>query len=319
MEEVTDPPFRFFCKRFGADLMFSEFVSSEALIRGVNKTVLKLEIDPGEHPYAIQLYGRNIASMVESAIIAAAHKPDIIDLNFGCPVKKVALKGAGAGMLRDVPMMIKMTREIVRAVDLPVTVKTRLGWDHESRNIVQVAERLQDTGIRAISIHGRTRDQLYRGEADWTLIGAVKNNPRMVIPVIGNGDITSPHRALEAFDRYGVDGIMIGRAAIGRPWIFREIRHYLDTGQLMPPPLVSEQVDLILEHLNRVLRVREERKAIVSMRRFFAVAFKSLADFRETRIRLLQVTSLDEVIEVLDLIRNRWGDQPVYSSAPVTK
>jgi len=319
MEDVTDPPFRHFCKRFGADLMFSEFVSSDALIRGVNKTMRKLEIDPDEHPYAIQLYGRNIASMVESARIAESYQPDFIDLNFGCPVKKVAFKGAGAGLLRDVPTMIKMTREIVRAVKLPVTVKTRLGWDEESKNIVDIAERLQDTGIRAISIHGRTRNQLYSGVADWTLIGEVRNNPRMCIPVIGNGDITNPHKAKEAFDRYGVDAVMIGRAAIGRPWLFRDIRHYLDTGELLPPPRVHEQVELIREHLKRVLRDRDERRAILSMRRFFAVSFKSLPDFKETRIRLLQAATLDEACAILDLIREKWGEQPVYSSVEELK
>ena len=318
MEDVTDAPFRYMCKRYGADMLFSEFVSSEALIRGVNKTIKKMEIQPEEHPYAIQLYGKKISSMIESARIAAEMKPDVIDLTFGCPVKKGALKGAVAGLLTDVPLMIKMTREVVRAVDLPVTVKTRLGWDDTSQNIVQIAEMLQDTGIAALTIHGRTRAQMYRGQADWTLIGAVKNNPRMKIPIIGNGDIDSPEKALLAFENYGVDAVMVGRASIGRPWIFKEIRHYLDTGEKLSPLTVSQQIDLILEQFHKALDSKDARRAVLSMRRFFAVSFKGLARFRETRIRLLQANEPEMVLEILEEIRRNWGDQEL-SSVPLNE
>jgi len=314
MENVTDATFRYFCKKFGADLLYSEFVSSEALIRGVNKTVRKMHIDEAEHPYAIQLYGNRIASMIESVRIAETFNPDLIDLNFGCPAKKVAMKGAGAGMLKDVPLMIKMTREIVKATRLPVTVKTRLGWDQQSINIKDVAEQLQDTGIRAITIHGRTRTQMYQGEADWELIGEVKNNPRMHIPVIGNGDVDSPEKAKWCFEQYGVDAIMIGRAAIGRPWIFREIRYYLDTGELLPPVTVTEQVKLLRDHFQRVLAIRDEYRAILSMRRFFATSFKGLYGFRESRIRLLQATTPEDINIILSEIIRKWGDQPAYAS-----
>lgn len=315
MEDVTDPAFRFMCKKYGVDLMYSEFVSSEALIRGVNRTLQKMEIHPYEHPYAIQLYGKNIESMVKSAKLTEEMKPDIIDINYGCPVKKVAMKGAGAGLMKDVPLMIKMTREIVKATSLPVTVKTRLGWDDDSKNIVELAEMLQDTGIAALTIHGRTRAQMYRGEADWKLIGEVKNNPRMKIPIIGNGDITSPQKAKEAFDRYGVDAIMIGRAAIGRPWIFREVKHFLHTGELLPPITVSDQVDLIIEQLNKAMEWKEARRSVVSMRRFFAVSFKGLRNFKETRIKLLQAKELEDVMSILEEIRKKWGNQ-LLSSVP---
>jgi len=315
MEDVTDYAFRYMCKRFGADLMFSEFVSSEALIRGVNKTLQKMEIFPYEHPYGIQLYGKNIDSMVQSAQLTEEMKPDLIDLNFGCPVKKVAMKGAGAGLLTEVPHMIKMTREIVRATSLPVTVKTRLGWDADSKNIVEIAEMLQDTGIAALTIHGRTRAQMYRGDADWTLIGEVKNNPRMKIPIIGNGDITDPVKAREAFERYGVDAIMIGRASIGRPWIFKEVKHYLQTGELLPPITVSDQVDMIIEQLEKGLERKNPVRGVLSMRRFFAVAFKGLRNFKTTRIRLLRANDLEEVMAILNEIKANWGDQ-VLSSVP---
>lgn len=315
MEDVTDAAFRFMCKKYGADLMYSEFVSSEALIRGVNSTIKKMEILQYEHPYGIQLYGKNIESMVKSARLTEEMKPDLIDINYGCPVKKVAMKGAGAGLMKDVPLMIKMTREIVRATSLPVTVKTRLGWDDDSKNIVELAERLQDTGIAALTIHGRTRAQMYKGEADWTLIGMVKNNPRMTIPIIGNGDITSPEIAKNAFDKFGVDAIMIGRAAIGRPWLFKEIRHYLDTGEYLPPVRVSDQVDVIIEQLDKALERKEPTRGVISMRRFFAVSFKGLWNFKDTRIKLLQASDLDEVLNILEEIRSTWGDQ-VLSSVP---
>lgn len=320
MEDVTDPPFRLMCKRFGADLMFSEFVSADALIRNVNSTVKKLHINPLEKPYGIQLYGREIEPMVEAAKIAEQAEPDLIDLNFGCPVKKVAMKGAGAGLLRDIPLMIRMTQEVVKATRLPVTVKTRLGWDDNSKVIVDLAERLQDTGIAAITIHGRTRAQMYTGNADWTLIGEVRNNPKMHIPVIGNGDIDNALKAKEAFDKYGVDAVMIGRAAIARPAIFREVRHYLDTGELMPPLSVREQAGYLREHIALVIPDREEGRAVRSMRRFFAVAFKGLPDFKETRIKLLQTDTFEGVYTLLDQIVERWGDLPAYSSAePVAK
>jgi len=313
MEDVTDPPFRYLCKKFGADMMYSEFVSSDALSRKVKKTLEKMEIHPGERPFGIQLYGRNIKAMIESARITEAWEPDLIDLNFGCTVKKVAMKGAGAGLLKDVPLMIKMTREVVDATSLPVTVKTRLGWDDDSKNIVELALRLQDTGIKALTIHGRTRAQVYSGKADWILIGEVKNHPRIHIPVIGNGDIDSPRKAREMFDKYGVDAIMVGRAAIGRPRLFKEIRHYLDTGELLPPLTVSDQVELISEHMHKVLEAKDPRRAVLSMRRFFAVSFKGLYNFRETRIRLLQADTPDLVFDILGEIRDKWGDQLLNS------
>lgn len=313
MEDVTDPPFRLMCKKFGVDMMYSEFISSDALIRNVRKSIEKMEIYPEEHPFGIQLYGRDIQAMAGSARIVESWKPDLIDLNFGCPVKKVAMKGAGAGMLRDVPLMIKMTREVVKAAGLPVTVKTRLGWDEGNRNIVELARRLQDTGIAAIAIHGRSRSQMYGGKADWSLIGEVKNDPGIHIPVIGNGDIDSPQKAKEMFNRYGVDAVMIGRAAIGQPWIFRDVRHYLDTGELLPPFTVAEQVSLVTEHLTTVLEKKDPRRAVFSMRRFFAVSFKGLHNFRETRIRLLQADNPGAVFAILSEINDRWGDQPLSS------
>jgi len=314
MEDVTDAPFRLLCKRYGVDLMFSEFVASEAVIRKISKTLQKMEIHPDEHPYGIQLYGKEISSMVESAKIAEQYEPDLIDLNFGCPVKKIAMKGAGAGMLRDIPQLLKMTEAVVKATNLPVTVKTRLGWDDSSKIIVELAEQLQDTGITALTIHGRTRAQMYLGEADWTLIGEVKNNPKIHIPIIGNGDIDTPLKAKLAFDTYGVDAVMIGRAAIGRPWLFKEVRHFLDTGELLPPVLVREQAELVREHVTMATSDRTEVRAIRSMRRFFSVYFKGLPDFRDTRVKLLQAESFEEVDRLLDLIVDRWGHLPAYSS-----
>jgi nifR3 family TIM-barrel protein len=312
MEDVTDAPFRLLCKRFGVDLMFSEFVASEAVIRNISSTLQKMEIHPSEHPYGIQLYGKEISSMVESAKIAEQYEPDLIDLNFGCPVKKIAMKGAGAGMLRDIPQLVKMTGAVVKATKLPVTVKTRLGWDETSKIIVELAEQLQDTGIAALTIHGRTRAQMYLGEADWTLIGEVKNNPRMHIPIIGNGDIDTPLKAKQAFDRYGVDAVMIGRAAIGRPWLFRDIRHFLNTGELLPPQTVEEQVKLVREHVAMSAEGRSEIRAVRSMRRFFSVYFKGLPDFRETRVKLLQVETFAAVSMLLDQIVERWGRMPAW-------
>ncbi len=308
MEDITDPSFRMICKSYGADFMYTEFISSDGLIRDGKKSVKKLDIYDFERPIGIQLYGHLIGPMVEAALIAEAAKPELIDINFGCPVKKIANRGAGAGMLKNIPLMLEMTRAIVKAVKLPVTVKTRLGWDDDSKIIVDVAERLQDAGIKAIAIHGRTRMQLYKGSADWTLTGEVKNNPRMTIPVIGNGDIDGPEKAKEMFDKYGVDGIMIGRAAVGRPWIFRDIRHYLDTGKLSPEPTVNEKVDLTFRHLEKSLEYKEGNKAVYEMRRHFSNYFKGLPHFKETRLKLLTTLEVDDLKNILNGIKQKWGD-----------
>lgn len=288
--------------------MYTEFISSDGLIREGKKSVKKLDIYDFERPIGIQLYGHLIDAMVEAALIAEEAKPELIDINFGCPVKKIANRGAGAGMLRNIPLMIKMTEAIVKAVKIPVTVKTRLGWDDENKNIVEIAERLQDTGIKAITIHGRTRAQLYKGVADWTLIGAVKDNPRMNIPVIGNGDINGPLKAKEMFNTYGVDGIMIGRATVGRPWIFRDIRHYLETGELLPERTVSEKADIALLHLDKSLEYKEGQKAIYEMRRHLSNYFKGIPHFKETRLRLLTSVDIDTIKSIIEEIRQKWGD-----------
>jgi tRNA-dihydrouridine synthase B len=308
MEDITDPSFRMVCKMNGADFMYTEFVSSDGLIRDGRKSVKKLDIYDFERPIGIQLYGHLIDSMVEAALIAEKAKPELIDINFGCPVKKIANRGAGAGMLRNIPLMIEMTEAIVKAVRLPVTVKTRLGWDEESKNIVEISERLQDVGIQALTIHGRTRVQFYKGEADWTLIGAVKNNQRMKIPIIGNGDIDSPVKAREMFDRYGVDGIMIGRATVGRPWIFRDISHYINTGELLPEPTVNEKAGLALLHLEKSLEYKEGRRAIFEMRRHLSNYFKGLSHFKETRLKLLTAVEVDDIRRIINEIREKWGD-----------
>jgi nifR3 family TIM-barrel protein len=308
MEDITDPSFRMVCKANGVDFMYTEFISSDGLIRNGNKSVQKLDIYEFERPIGIQLYGHITDAMVEAAVIAEEAKPDLIDINFGCPVKKIANRGAGAGMLRNIPLMIEMTSAIVKSVKLPVTVKTRLGWDEENKNIEEVAEQLQDVGIQAITIHGRTRAQLYKGTADWTLIGAVKNNPRIKIPVIGNGDIDSPVKAREMFDRYGVDGIMIGRAAVGRPWIFRDIRHYLSTGELLPEPTVREKADMALLHFRRSLEYKEGKRAIFEMRRHFSNYFKGLPNFKETRLRLLTCQDEEEIKSIIEETGQKWGD-----------
>lgn len=308
MEDITDPSFRCLCKLNGADFMYTEFISSDGLIRDGLKSVNKLNIYDFERPIGIQLYGHLTDAMVEAALIAETAKPELIDINFGCPVKKIANRGAGAGMLRNIPLMVEMTKAIVRAVRLPVTIKTRIGWDEENRNIVEIAERLQDAGISALTIHGRTRVQLFKGSADWTLIGEVKNNPRMKIPVIGNGDIDGPVKAREMFDRYGVDGIMIGRATVGRPWIFRDIRHFMDTGEILPEPTVSEKAELALFHLEKSLEFKEGIRAIYEMRRHLSNYFKGLPHFRETRLTLLTSPEPDQVRELINEIRTRWGD-----------
>jgi tRNA-dihydrouridine synthase B len=307
MEDVTDPSFRFICKQFGADMVYTEFIPSDGLIRDAKKSVKKLEMFAEERPVGIQLYGHLIDSMVEAARIAEEAGPDLIDINFGCPVRKIANRGAGAGMLCNIPLMVEMTTAIVKAVKLPVTVKTRLGWDDNSRNIVDIAEQLQDAGISAITIHGRTRAQLYKGNADWTLIGAVKNNPRMNIPVIGNGDIVSPQSARTAFDQYGVDGIMIGRATVGQPWLFKEIDHFLTSGELLPPMDLLRKVELAKIQFVKSLEIKGIPRGIFEMRRHFSNYFKGLPDFRDIRMKL--VTSLDpvEINNLLDLIGIRYS------------
>ena len=308
MEDVTDPSFRYMCKRFGADVVYTEFISSDGLIRDAAKSLKKLEIDDAERPVGIQLYGHLVEPMVEAARMAEAAGPDIIDINFGCPVKKIAGRGAGSGMMRDVPLMVEMTRRIVEAVGKPVTVKTRLGWDDESKNIEEIALRLQDVGIAALTIHGRTRAQMYRGEADWTLIGKVKNNPRIHIPIIGNGDVDSGPKAAEMFDRYGVDGVMIGRATYGRPWIFREVKHYLATGEVLPQPSVCERVEIAKEHLRKSLEIKGEYVGILEMRRHLSNYFKGLPDFKPTRLKLVTLLDIPELFATLDSIAERWGD-----------
>lgn len=310
MEDVTDIPFRQLCKKYGADLMYTEFVSADAIIRDIASSMKKLTIMAEERPVGIQIYGREIEPMVEAAKIVEEAGPDIIDINFGCPVKKIAGKGAGAGMLRDIPKMVKMTEEIVKVVKhTPVTVKTRLGWDENTKYVVDTAERLQDVGISAITIHGRTRAQMYTGEADWTLIGEVKNNPRMHIPVIGNGDICTAQRAKECFDRYGVDAIMIGRASIGRPWVFEEVKHYLQTGELLDAPLIPEQTARLKQQLQSTLDwIGDERRAIMHIRRHLAVSFKGLPDFRQLKIRMLKAPTIAEVFQCLDEIADAYPE-----------
>jgi len=312
MEDVTYKSFRYMCKKYGADVMYTEFIASEALIRDVAKTKRKMTLFEFDRPVAIQIYGSNIDSMVQAAKVAEEFQPDFIDINFGCPMKKIAGKGAGAGLLRDIPKMVKMAGEVVKAVNLPVTAKTRLGWDHDDKPIVSVAEQLQDVGIQALAIHGRTRSQIYSGEADWSLIAAVKQNPRMIIPIIGNGDITGPEAAKAFYEQSGVDGLMIGRGSIGRPWIFREVRHYLNTGELLPSPLVPEVVENVKEQLQQSVSWKDDpKRAILEMRRHFARYFPNLKDFKEQRIRLLQALEYDEVMAILDEIAEKYAHQRV--------
>ncbi len=307
MEDVTDASFRLICREMGADMVYTEFVSAEALVRDVKSTVRKLHIDQRERPVAIQIYGREQDAMVEAAKIVEQVGPDLIDINFGCPVKKVASKGAGAGMLRDIPKMLRITAEVVKAVSLPVTVKTRLGWDCENKIICDLGPRLQDCGIKALTVHGRTRSQMYTGEADWSLIGALKEDPRMEIPVIGNGDITNAEKARDAFDRYGVDGVMIGRASFGAPWIFREVRELLDTGTATPIP-VEEKLALLKRQISESVERIDEYRGILHIRRHLAASplFKGLHDFRQTRIRLLRIEKYDELLSLLDEIAGQW-------------
>lgn len=302
MEDVTDVGFRLLCKEFGADMVYTEFVSADALIRSVDKTCQKLHILEQERPVAIQIYGRDVESMVEAARIVENAKPDIIDINFGCPVKRVACKGAGAGMLQNIPLMLEITREVVKAVNIPVTVKTRLGWDCEHKIITTLAEQLQDCGIAALAIHGRTRSQMYNGEADWTLIGEVKNNPRIHIPIIGNGDVTSAQIAKEKFDRYGVDAIMVGRATFGRPWIFKEIKHLLETGDDLPPLSIDECLAALRRQVEESVGRIDEYRGILHIRRHLAATpiFKGIPNFRDTRIQMLRANTLEELYAVME-------------------
>lgn len=316
MEDVTDPSFRYMCKKFGADMVYTEFVSSDGLIRDAAKSLAKLSVNDGERPVGIQIYGHLIEPMVESAVIAEGAGPDIIDINFGCPMKKIAGRGAGSGMMRDVPLMVEMTRRIVEAVQLPVTVKTRLGWDDDSRNVEEIAERLQDVGIAALTIHGRTRAQMYKGEADWTLIGRVKNNPRINIPIIGNGDINSGVKAAEAFDRYGVDGVMIGRATYGRPWIFREVKHFMRTGEVLPQPGVAERAAIAREHLLKSVEVKGDVVGILEMRRHLSNYFKGLPDFKPTRLKLVTLDSVEELLTTIDYVAQNWGGFDMCADVP---
>lgn len=312
MEDVTYKSFRYLCKKYGADVMYTEFVNSEALIRDVARTKRKMTIFDFDRPLAIQIYGSNIESMAGAAKVAELANPDFIDINFGCPMKKIAAKGAGAGLLRDIPKMVKMAEEVVKAVRLPVTAKTRLGWDHDDMPIVEVAERLQDVGVRALAIHGRTRSQLYTGEADWSLIAEVKKNPRIKIPIIGNGDITGPEKAKAFLEQSGVDGLMIGRGSIGRPWIFSEVRHYLNTGELLPPPTVPFVVENVKDQLKQSLTWKDDpRRAVLEMRRHFARYFPNLTDFKEMRIRLLRANEIEEVLQILDQIAEKYADTSV--------
>jgi tRNA-dihydrouridine synthase B len=324
MEDVTDPSFRYICKQFGADMMYTEFISSDGLIRDARTSVKKLDIFDYERPIGIQIYGHLIDPMVEAAKIAEAANPDLIDINFGCPVRKIAARGAGSGMMNNVPLMVTMTKAIVEAVKLPVTVKTRLGYDESSKNIGEIAERLQDVGIQAITIHGRTRSQLYKGLADWTLIGEVKNNPRIKIPVIGNGDITSAEKASEMFEKYGVDGIMIARATYGRPWIFKEIKHFFSTGEKMTPLTIREKVDLAKMHLTKSFEIKGMPVGIHEMRRHLTNYFKGLPHFKETRLKLVTSLDVEEIHSILDDIAVKYDgfkqDPDLEdSSEPVTK
>lgn len=310
MEDVTDPAFRMLCKRFGATRVYTEFVNADALVRDVASTTRKLKISEEERPVAIQIYGREPESMADAARIVEQAKPDFIDINFGCPVKKVAGKGAGAGLLKDIPKMLDITRAVVGAVSTPVTVKTRLGWDDNNRIITDIAEALQDCGIAELAIHGRTRSQMYRGEADWTLIGEVKNNPRIHIPIIGNGDVATPEQAKRCFDEFGVDAIMVGRATFGCPWIFEDMQYYLASGKLLQPRDMQWCVNILKEHVERSIEwIGDERKGIVHSRRHFAAspAFKGLYDFRQTRIELLRAEAKAEVFQIMDKIVEKWG------------
>ena len=307
MEDVSDPPFRAVCKEHGADVMYTEFISSEGLIRDAAKSTQKLDIFEYERPIGIQIFGSNIDSMKQATEIASSANPDIIDINYGCPVKKVACKGAGAGILQDIPKMVEMTAEIVKSTNLPVTVKTRLGWDDKTKYIEEVAERLQDVGIKALSIHGRTRKQMYKGEADWTLIGNIKNNPRVTIPIFGNGDIDSPEKAKLYKETYGVDGIMLGRATIGNPWIFNEIKQYISSGLKLQPPTISQRVDVCKRHFEFGIKWKGDVLGIVEMRRHYSNYFKGIAHFKDYRTRLVSTMDQNEIITILDEVAEKFS------------
>ena len=303
MEDVTDVGFRMLCKRYGAAMVYTEFVAAEAIIRSIKATLSKMTINDEERPVGIQIYGRDVESMVEAAKIVEQVHPDVIDINFGCPVKKVASKGAGAGMLKNIPLLLDITRNVVKAVNTPVTVKTRLGWDNDNLIITELAEQLQDCGIQALTIHGRTRSQMYTGEADWTLIGKVKNNPRINIPIIGNGDITNPEEAKRAFDEYGVDGVMVGRATFGSPWVFKEMREYIDNKTDVSTPLsIDDKIDILEEQLKINVERIDEYRGIIHTRRHLASSpiFKGIPDFRQTRIAMLRATKVDELKAILE-------------------
>jgi nifR3 family TIM-barrel protein len=312
MEDVSDPPFRALCKQNGADMMYTEFISVEGLIRDAEKSVQKLDIYDDERPIGIQIFGAEMDSMMESARIVEEAGPEVLDINFGCPVKKVVCKMAGAGILQDIPKMVELTEAVVKSTNLPVTVKTRLGWDENSKYIVEVAERLQDVGIQAISIHGRTRKQMYKGEADWSLIAEVKENPRMHIPVFGNGDIDSPEKAVEYRNRYGVDGVMIGRASIGCPWIFREIKHYMETGRHLNPPTLEERVSVCREHLRRSIEWKGQTLGVLETRRHYGNYFKGFPGIKPFRMKLVTSDEPEELYETMDRIYEHYSGLPVY-------
>jgi nifR3 family TIM-barrel protein len=308
MEDISDPSFRRLCKEYGADMMYTEFISADGLIRDAVKSLRKLEIADYERPVGIQIYGNNPASIVEAALRCEEANPELIDLNFGCPVKKIAGKGAGAGLLQDIPLMLEITKKVVDAVKLPVTIKTRLGWDESNKPIVGLSEQLQDCGIAALTIHGRTRSQMYKGEADWSLIGEIKKNPRLKIPIIGNGDVTTAEIAKQKFDNYGVDAIMIGRGAIGKPWLFKEVKHFLQTGEQLPQITVKEKVELAKRHLKYSLEWKGDVTGVFEMRQHFSNYFKGLYDFKSTRIRLVTEKDPEVLVRILDEVADKWGE-----------
>jgi len=308
MEDVSDPPFRALCKEQGADVVYTEFISSEGLIRDAAKSTMKLDIYEKERPVGIQIFGANLDSMLQTVDIVEKSKPDIIDINFGCPVKKVVSKGAGAGILKDIDLMVKLTAEMVKRTNLPITIKTRLGWDHSTIKIVEVAERLQDVGCKAIAIHGRTRAQMYKGDADWKPIAEVKNNQRMHIPVFGNGDITSPEKAMEMRDVYGLDGAMIGRASIGYPWFFKEVKHYFETGTHLAPPTIADRVNIAKRHLEMAIAWKGERLGIVETRRHYTNYFKGIPHFKEYRLKMVTSDEPEDVFAIFDQVIEKFGD-----------
>ncbi len=319
MEDVSDPPFRILCKEQGADMMYTEFISSEGLIRDALKSRQKLDIFDYERPIGIQIFGGEESSMIEATRIAERTHPDVIDINFGCPVKKVVSKGAGAGILQDIPKMVHLTAALVKTTTLPVTVKTRLGWDDNSKYIEEVAERLQDVGIQALSIHGRTRKQMYKGQADWTLIGKIKNNPRIHIPIFGNGDISTPQKAIEAKNKYGVDGVMIGRAAIGYPWIFREMRHFIETGEILQAPTLTERVEACRRHLKKSVEWKGEKLGLLEMRRHYTNYLKGLPNIKEFRTQLVTSGEIEKVLEVLTEIEDYYEGYIFDNAVPSPK